>query len=391
MKLGALALLPTLGLGFTTLPTNNGGLSVFKPSSTVQVYMAAAAPMTKFDRMKAKWKGQTTKITAEEAGVSYDDFEGLLGEQRLSFNRDEVVRGTVVQFDVSSALVDIGGKAAAYLPLREMSLIPIEKEQMGDIVSLDQEYEFKIVSGENAEGQVTLSLKRIQFEQAWERVQAMQVEDAVFDATIISVNRGGAVVDIQGLRGFLPGSHLVGGQPSEESIGQSLRLKFLEVNAETGKLVVSNRRAVLEEEMKELSRGDVVDGVVKTLKPYGAFVDIFGMSGLLHISQISYDRIDDLEAVLTVGQKMKVMIIDHDKVNGRIALSTKTLEPEPGDMLKDPAKVMAMAEETAAKYHERMEAERKAREEAAKSIVMGLGEGLDDLDTDVLSGITDDA
>ncbi|CAM9523631.1 unnamed protein product [Heterosigma akashiwo] len=390
MKLGALALLPTLGLGFTTLPTNNGGLSVFKPSSTVQVYMAAAAPMTKFDRMKAKWKGQTTKITAEEAGVSYDDFEGLLGEQRLSFNRDEVVRGTVVQFDVSSALVDIGGKAAAYLPLREMSLIPIEKEQMGILFRLIRSTNSRLFPVRTQRVRLP-SLKRIQFEQAWERVQAMQVEDAVFDATIISVNRGGAVVDIQGLRGFLPGSHLVGGQPSEESIGQSLRLKFLEVNAETGKLVVSNRRAVLEEEMKELSRGDVVDGVVKTLNPYGAFVDIFGMSGLLHISQISYDRIGDLEAVLTVGQKMKVMIIDHDKVNGRIALSTKTLEPEPGDMLKDPAKVMAMAEETAAKYHERMEAERKAREEAAKSIVMGLGEGLDDLDTDVLSGITDDA
>merc|ERR1712194_48765 len=101
-----------------------------------------------------------------------------------------------------------------------------------------------------------------------------------------------------------------------------------------------------------------------------------------HISQISYDRIDDLEKVLQPGMQVKCMIIDHDKVNGRIALSTKTLEPEPGDMMKDPAAVFAMAEQTAEKYHQRMEAERKAREEAARDIVLGLGDSLDDLTAD---------
>merc|ERR1712176_29145 len=104
-----------------------------------------------------------------------------------------------------------------------------------------------------------------------------------------------------------------------------------------------------------------------------------GMSGLLHISQISYDRIENLENVLQPGMQVKCMIIDHDKVNGRIALSTKTLEPEPGDMLKNSQAVFDMAEETAKKYHERMEQERKAREEAARDIVLGLGDSLDDL------------
>ncbi|CAM9260437.1 unnamed protein product, partial [Chrysoparadoxa australica] len=132
-----------------------------------------------------------------------------------------------------------------------------------------------------------------------------------------------------------------------------------------------------------------VEGHVKALKPYGAFVEIRGMSGLLHISQISYDRIEDLTALLEPGMPVKCMIIDHDKVNGRIALSTKTLEPEPGDMLRDPTKVFELAEQTAAKYHERMEAERKVREDAAKSIVAGLGDGLDSFDNDVLAGIAD--
>merc|ERR1712127_1121079 len=179
-----------------------------------------------------------------------------------------------------------------------------------------------------------------------------------------------------------PGSHLAGQLPTEDLIGQSLQLKFLEVNQEDNKLVVSNRRAVVEQQMSNLSRGDLVSGVVKALKPYGAFVEVGGMSGLLHISQISYDRIEDLEKVLQPGMQVKCMIIDHDKVNGRIALSTKTLEPEPGDMLRDSDKVFELAEETAKKYHERIEAERKAREEQAKDIVMGLGDSLDDLSSD---------
>merc|ERR1712127_68413 len=179
-----------------------------------------------------------------------------------------------------------------------------------------------------------------------------------------------------------PGSHLAGQLPTEDLIGQSLQLKFLEVNQENNKLVVSNRKAVVEQQMSDLSRGDLVSGVVKALKPYGAFVEVGGMSGLLHISQISYDRITDLEKVLQPGMQVKCMIIDHDKVNGRIALSTKTLEPEPGDMLRDSDKVFQLAEQTAAKYHERMEAERKAREESAKSIVVSLGDSLEDLGSD---------
>lgn len=239
--------------------------------------------------------------------------------------------------------------------------------------------DFQIISEEDENGQLLVSVRRIQYRQAWEKVVEQQNSDEVFEAEVVAVNRGGAICLVEGLRAFLPGSHLTGQLPTEDLIGQTLPLKFLEVNQESNKLVVSNRRAVVEQQMTDLSRGDIIDGIVKALKPYGAFVEVGGMSGLLHISQISYDRIDNLEKVFQLGDKVKCMIIDHDKVNGRIALSTKTLEPEPGDMLKDPQRVFDMAEETAAKYHERMEAERRAREEAAKDIVMGLGDSLDDL------------
>jgi ribosomal protein S1 len=106
----------------------------------------------------------------------------------------------------------------------------------------------------------------------------------------------------------------------------------------------------------------------------------------LHISQISYDRIDDLEKVLQPGLQVKCMIIDHDKVNGRIALSTKTLEPEPGDMLRDPASVFEKAEETAAAYHAKMEAERQQQEETARGIVMGLADSLDGIGSSAEGG-----
>jgi small subunit ribosomal protein S1 len=171
------------------------------------------------------------------------------------------------------------------------------------------------------------------------------------------------------------------GGASEAMIGKKIPLKFLEVNQEANKLVVSNRRAVIEHSMASIKRGDVYDGTVTAVKPYGAFVEIMGMSGLLHISQISYDRVEDLDATLACGMAIKCMVIDHDKAAGRIALSTKTLEPEPGDMLRDPNRVFSLAEETAAKYHARVEAEKIAREQAAKEMVLGLGDSLGSLES----------
>lgn len=347
----------------------------------------AVEPSNRFDRIKESYKGVASALDLSEEASAYEDFASLLGDHKVSFIKGEVVTGTVVQFEPTGALVDIGAKATAYMPAREASLD--EVENIEGILELEDEKEVMIISDENEMGQVQVSIRRIQYEKAWSKVEEMQANDVVFEGPVIAVNRGGAIVLVEGLRGFLPGSHMCGGLPTEEAVGQTMSFKFLEVNAESSKLVVSNRRAVLEQEMKELSRGDVVEGHVKAIKPYGAFVEIRGMSGLLHISQISFDRIEDLPSIMQMGMKLKCMIIDHDKVNGRIALSTKTLEPEPGDMIKNPQKVYDMAEATAAKYHQRMEHERKAREDAAKSIVMGLGDGLDSFDSDVLAGIAD--
>jgi len=353
--------------------------AVAEPETVVH---AAPQQLTRFDRLKKTYKGPRKDTTDDGLDFSYADFDDAVQATEYAFNRNDVVKGTVVQYDVSGAIVDIGAKASAFLPTQEAALIQEQGDAIESLVDIGSELDLQIISEEDENGQLLVSVKRIEYRAAWDRVVARQAEDAVFEAEVINVNRGGAICLVEGLRAFLPGSHLTGMMPTEEIIGTKLPLKFLEVDQENNKLVVSNRRAVVEQQMSDLSRGDIINGMVKALKPYGAFVEVGGMSGLLHISQISYDRIDDLEKVFQPGQQVKCMIIDHDKVNGRIALSTKTLEPEPGDMLKDPEMVFEKAEETAARYHERMEAERKAREEAARDIVLGLGDSLDDLTGD---------
>jgi small subunit ribosomal protein S1 len=351
-------------------------------ASKTELWSTTIQQPTRFDNLKKKYKGVLTVIDEESVPFSYEEFESAVQSTDYSFNRNDVVKGTIVSYDSGGAIIDIGAKASAFLPPQEVSLVPqATKRSIAEVLELESEQEVMIISEEDENGQLLVSIKRIEYQRAWDTVAEMQTNDETFDAEVVAINRGGAICLVKGLRAFLPGSHLAGQMPTEDLIGQELPLKFLEVTQDQSKLVVSNRRAVVDKQMNDLSRGDVIEGVVKALKPYGAFVQVGGMSGLLHISQISYDRIDDLETVVQVGMNMKCMIIDHDKVNGRIALSTKTLEPEPGDMLKDPQRVFDLAEQSAESYHQRMEAERKAREQQTKNIVLGLGDTFDEDET----------
>ncbi|HEY9298166.1 MAG TPA: S1 RNA-binding domain-containing protein, partial [Phormidium sp.] len=173
---------------------------------------------------------------------------------------------------------------------------------------------------------------------------------------VFATNRGGALVRIEGLRGFIPGSHISTRKPKEDLVGEELPLKFLEVDEDRNRLVLSHRRALVERKMNRLEVGEVVIGSVRGIKPYGAFIDIGGVSGLLHISEISHEHIDTPHSVFNVNDEIKVMIIDLDAERGRISLSTKQLEPEAGDMIRNRDRVYEMAEEMAAKYREQQRA-----------------------------------
>jgi small subunit ribosomal protein S1 len=343
---------------------------------------------TRFDRLKALYKGpKFVPAENEDIPFSYEDFAEAVSHTQYSFERNSVVQGMAVEYSSGGCLVDIGAKASAYLPPAEVSMNSDQPVEAA--IPLDVMRDFQIISEEDENGQLLVSVKRIEFKRAWDSVVQLASEDAVLEANVVAVNRGGAICMIEGLRAFLPGSHLAGQLPDESLIGQALKVKFLEVNPESGKLVVSNRKAVVEQRMADFSRGDVVTGVVKALKPYGAFVEVGGVSCLLHISQISQDHIRDLEKVLQPGMTVKAMIIDHDKVNGRIALNTKYLEYEAGMMLTNAQAVFDKAEETAIAYHKKMEEERERTQDMARDIVLDLGSSLDDGTVDPLQDVSD--
>ena len=253
------------------------------------------------------------------------------------------------------ALIDIGAKTAAYIPIQEMSINRVDDPS--EVLQADETREFFILTDENEDGQLTLSIRRIEYMRAWERVRQLQQEDATVRSNVFATNRGGALVRIEGLRGFIPGSHISAREAKEDLVGEDLPLKFLEVDEERNRLVLSHRRALVERKMNGLEVGQVVIGSVRGIKPYGAFIDIGGVSGLLHISEISHDHIDTPHSVFNVNDELKVMIIDLDAERGRISLSTKQLEPEPGDMLKNRDLVFEKADEMAEKYRRKLLAE----------------------------------
>jgi small subunit ribosomal protein S1 len=284
----------------------------------------------------------------DAVGFTLDEFASLLSKYDYNFKPGDVVKGTVFAIEPKGAMIDIGAKTAAFMPMQEVSINRVEG--IADVLEPGEEREFFILSEENEDGQLTLSIRRIEYQRAWERVRQLQKEDATIYSEVFATNRGGALVRVEGLRGFIPGSHISTRKPKEELVADFLPLKFLEVDEERNRLVLSHRRALVERKMNRLEVGEVVIGTVRGIKPYGAFIDIGGVSGLLHISEISHEHIETPHTVLNVNDQMKVMIIDLDAERGRISLSTKALEPEPGDMLTDPQKVFEKAEEMAARY-----------------------------------------
>lgn len=297
------------------------------------------------------------KTLTTEIGFTHEDFAALLDKYDYHFSPGDIVAGTVFSMEPRGALIDIGAKTAAYIPIQEMSINRVDAPE--EVLQPNETREFFILTDENEDGQLTLSIRRIEYMRAWERVRQLQSEDATVRSLVFATNRGGALVRIEGLRGFIPGSHISTRKPKEELVSEELPLKFLEVDEDRNRLVLSHRRALVERKMNRLEVGEVVIGTVRGIKPYGAFIDIGGVSGLLHISEISHDHIDTPHSVFNVNDEVKVMIIDLDAERGRISLSTKQLEPEPGDMIKNRDLVYDKAEEMAARYREQMAAKQQ--------------------------------
>ncbi|MDM9381054.1 S1 RNA-binding domain-containing protein [Chlorogloeopsis sp. ULAP01] len=277
-----------------------------------------------------------------DSSFSLDDFARALEQHDYQFQKGQVVHGKVFQLETEGAYVDIGGKSSAFLPREEASLRTVAN--LSDILPLNEELEFLVIRDQDAEGQVTLSRRQLEIRHLWERLTQMQENSQTVEVRVTNVNKGGVTVDIQGLRGFIPRSHLLERDNLEALKGQILTTSFLEVDRSNNKLILSQRLATRSANFSMLEIGQLVEGKVTGIRPFGVFIDLDGVSALLHIKQVSQKFIDNLEKVFQVNQPIKAVIIDLDEGKGRVALSTKILENFPGEVLENFDEVMTSAQ-----------------------------------------------
>ena len=288
---------------------------------------------------------------------SSEDFAKALEAQSLDFRPGQVVRGRIFQHQNDGALVDIGGKSPAFLPLKEAGIRP--GEDLSELFPLKSEADFLILR-EDSEGQIVLSARRLRLKRLWEELAEKQANGQTVTAPVIGTNKGGVLVDVQGLRGFIPRSHLNQREDLEELVGQSLTASLLEVNPAANKLVLSQRVARQAESLGIYTTGQVVRGKVSALKPFGVFVELEeGGSGLLHIKQVSQSFVASLSDLFQPGQPLKAVVIDVDEAKGRIALSLRVLEKYPGEVLEQLPLITEEAEERASKLKGRITSEGK--------------------------------
>ena len=274
---------------------------------------------------------------------STEDFAKALAAHDYDFQVGSTVRGTIIALANDGATVDIGGKSSAFLPLREAAVRAVHS--LEGLLEVGEEYAFQVIRDQDADGQVLLSIRKLKVKQLWDKLVEMADQSAAMEVKVTGFNKGGVTVDVEGLRGFVPRSQLSGTYESlEEAVGQRMTVGFLEVSPAKNKLVMSQRAAARSQVMGQLELGQLVEGTVASLKPFGAFVDFDGTTGLLHIKQISKNYIESLSSVLQVGQPIKAVVIALDAERNRISLSTRALEKYPGEFLKEPETVMAEAE-----------------------------------------------
>jgi len=252
-----------------------------------------------------------------------------------TINEGEVVHGTVVRVDKDEVLVDIGYKSEGVIPVSELSIR--RAVNPADEVSLGDEIAALVMTKEDADGRLILSKKRARFEIAWKAIEQAHEQGDPVTGRVIEVVKGGLILDL-GVRGFLPASlvDIRRVQDLDEFLGQELRSKVIELNRSRNNVVLS-RRAVLEDERKEmrqaildrLNPGDVVEGTISNIVDFGAFVDLDGMDGLIHISELSWSHVNHPSEVLEIGQKVNVKVLDIDRDRQRISLGLKQTQSDP--------------------------------------------------------------
>lgn len=261
-----------------------------------------------------------------------------------------IVTGKVVKIEEKQVLVDIGLKAEGILPISELSNLHVENA--GDVVSEGEELTLQVTKSEDEE--IVLSKKAIEADKAWDDLQEKLDNDVIFEATVKEIVKGGLVVDV-GLRGFIPASlvetHFV--EDFSDYQDKVLEVKVSDLNKEQNRVILSHRAVVEQAQLKEksnllkaLTKGQVIEGTVQRITDFGAFVDIGGVDGLVHISELSHSHVDKVADILTEGEKLSVEVLSVDLDNERISLSHKRTLPGPWEGIAERIQVDSHVEGT---------------------------------------------
>lgn len=274
---------------------------------------------------------------------SMDDFAKALDQYDYQFEKGQIVRGRVDQHTSDGAFIDIGGKSSAFISLREISLENVTS--IAEALPIDAEFDFLITRGQDAEGQVTLSLRQLLLQKAWENVREISESGKSVQLRVTGVNKGGVTGEVEGLKGFIPRSHLIEKNDLDSLIGQLLTATFIQIDQENNKLVLSQREIARANAISQLAVGKLLSGTVVKLQPYGVFVDCGGVTGLLHAKQVTGAFFNSPMTFFKVGQAIQVVVAEIDEYKNRISLSTKILEAHPGEILENFEQVMETAAE----------------------------------------------
>ena len=276
----------------------------------------------------------TPQVAINDIGTA-EDFLAAVDATIKYFNDGDIVEGTVVKVDHDEVLLDIGYKTEGVIPSRELSI----KHDVNpdEVVEVGDEIDALVLTKEDKEGRLILSKKRAQYERAWGAVEELHAKEEPVTGTVIEVVKGGLILDI-GLRGFLPASlvEMRRVRDLEPYIGQELEAKIIELDKQRNNVVLS-RRAYLEQTQSEvrseflhqLQKGQVRKGVVSSIVNFGAFVDLGGVDGLVHVSELSWKHIDHPSEVVTVGDEVTVEVLDVDLDRERVSLSLKATQEDP--------------------------------------------------------------
>ena len=274
------------------------------------------------------------QVAINDIGTA-EEFLAAVEKTLKFFNDGDLIQGTVVKIDRDEVLLDVGYKTEGVIPSRELSIR--HDADPGDIVSVGDTIEALVLQKEDKEGRLILSKKRAQYERAWGDVEKIKAADTTVTGTVIEVVKGGLIVDI-GLRGFLPASliELRRVRDLAPYLGQEVEAKILELDKNRNNVVLS-RRALLEQSqsasrstfLADLAKGQIRTGVVSSIVNFGAFIDLGGVDGLVHVSELSWKHIEHASEVVEIGQEVTVEVLEVDQDRERVSLSLKATQEDP--------------------------------------------------------------